>query len=279
MLSFQHSFAAPRIPQLHHLPPIQPPAMLQPQLISAPQRKKACSYFFKKGRRAGEMCGKNTLTDKCKLHSKSDNNLHAMFVGNLLIHSVSKNLQDAMKEWQYDNEFYSGRRLQCFCGFKHCKNVTYYRNVKNNKRIIVGSQCKTHFADSDAYLDEDTEYFTREGYEKDGFVVADDEEIIYEEQENEREQKYPEESKEEWEDKHSNQNDFVYDRVLKMEGKMCLIQWAKTRVTKQRYLELLEEYDDQISEQVIDGDEVTITWENTWEPRTVEYAENYLNRH
>ncbi len=119
------------------------------------------------------MCEKSTLVEKCKLHSKNNKNFHTNFVGNILLHSESKNLQDAMREWVYDSEHHSDIKVQCFCGFKNCKNITWYRNVKNNKRITVGSQCVSHFSDKDEYLGQKTDYFTVEGYEKDGFVVDD----------------------------------------------------------------------------------------------------------
>ena len=64
----------------------------------------------------------------------------------LLDKSVSKDIDEAVNEWEEVSEYHEDWSDTCICGKENIKYCFEIRNVKNNERLYpIGSQCIKHF--------------------------------------------------------------------------------------------------------------------------------------
>lgn len=138
--------------------------------MSSQSTTSGCDHKMVNGPNKGKRCGKKS----CKIHS-TNVHLYKKFINKLVDLSNDKSISGSLSEWRYHSDASSNYDIVCLCGFSKCRNIEYFMNVISGDIIPVGSTCKKHFSDYDMNLKNETKFFTRAGYEKDGFVVEDDE--------------------------------------------------------------------------------------------------------
>lgn len=165
-------------------------------------------------------------------------------------------------EWRYHSEVLSRySNMKCLCGFSRCSDIQYYKNIYNGCIIPIGSTCRNIFPDIDDELKEKTLYFTKDGYEKDNFVV-DEEEIIESDEDGEIEEKYNEREEREYEEKYP---EFEIEFIKEIKNEKYLVKWVDSEVSNnlwEIYIKL--GYLDDVKSMTRRNNQVYIVWKDSW---------------
>ena len=203
----------------------------------------------------------------------------ARFCDLLVELSRSSTTVEAIKKWRFDEEYEVEEEEKCLCGTL-IKRVAIYKNIHNKKRIKVGSTCIKHFSEYDGDMKCDSEFFTQNGYEKDGFVVDDVSEGNSEDSEDE-------ESESEDEDSEDEEDVFEFDSVMEVneEEDVCLVKWKNTEFPigegtlsfsnkglmwrnsglSESRKNIIQTHEENIKEFKVTNQKLVIVWKNTWE--------------
>jgi hypothetical protein len=69
------------------------------------------------------------------------------FEENLLLNSISTNINSALAEWDYVDNYTDEYGDECICGKKHIKEVCVIKNIHNQKTLHIGNECINKFFD------------------------------------------------------------------------------------------------------------------------------------